>query len=86
MLQLERPRSLTALVLDRLRQGIVCGDVGLGEQLSESALAGQLGVSKTPVREALQQLRNEGLVRIVPHRHLRLHHERPRSEGFASCA
>jgi DNA-binding GntR family transcriptional regulator len=67
MLQLERPRSLTALVLDRLRQGIVCGDVGLGEQLSESALAGQLGVSKTPVREALQQLRNEGLVRIVPH-------------------
>ncbi|MGH6944726.1 MAG: GntR family transcriptional regulator [Geminicoccaceae bacterium] len=67
MLQLERPRSLTALVLDRLRQGIVCGDVGLGEQLSESALARQLGVSKTPVREALQQLRNEGLVRIVPH-------------------
>lgn len=67
MLQLERPRSLTALVVDRLRQGIVCGDVGLGEQLSESALARQLGVSKTPVREALQQLRNEGLVRIVPH-------------------
>jgi DNA-binding GntR family transcriptional regulator len=67
MLQLERPQSLTALVLDRLRQGIVCGDVGLGEQLSESVLARQLGVSKTPVREALQQLRNEGLVRIVPH-------------------
>jgi DNA-binding GntR family transcriptional regulator len=66
MLQLERPRSLTALVVDRLRQSSVCGELGLGEQLSESALARQLGVSKMTVREALQQLRNEGLVRIVP--------------------
>ena len=53
--------------VDRLRQSIMCGDLGFGEQLSEGALARQLGVSKTPVREALQQLRNEGLVRIVPH-------------------
>jgi DNA-binding GntR family transcriptional regulator len=64
--QLERPRSLTAMAVDTLRQAIVSGDLGIGEQLSEGALARMLGISKTPVREALQQLRTEGLVRIVP--------------------
>lgn len=38
----------------------------LGEQLSEAELARRLGISKTPVREALQQLRIEGPVRVVP--------------------
>jgi DNA-binding GntR family transcriptional regulator len=47
---------------------IVQGDLALGELLSERVLAEKLGVSKTPVREALFQLRTEGLVRIVPQR------------------
>jgi DNA-binding GntR family transcriptional regulator len=64
--QLQRPQSLTAMAVDTLRQAIVAGDLGIGEQLSEGALARMLGISKTPVREALQQLRSEGLVRIVP--------------------
>jgi DNA-binding GntR family transcriptional regulator len=66
MKQLERPQSLMALAVDALRRAIVSGDLGLGEQLSEGALARMLGISKTPVREALQQLRHEGLVRIIP--------------------
>jgi DNA-binding GntR family transcriptional regulator len=66
MKQLERPQSLTVLAVDTLRRSIVSGDFGLGEQLSEAALARMLGISKTPVREALQQLRSEGLVRIIP--------------------
>lgn len=66
MKQLERPQSLTALAVDAVRRAIVSGDLGLGEQLSEGALARMLGISKTPVREALQQLRHEGLVRIIP--------------------
>jgi DNA-binding GntR family transcriptional regulator len=64
--QLRRPLSLTAMAADTLRQAIISGDFGIGEQLSEGSLARMLGISKTPVREALQQLRNEGLVRIVP--------------------
>jgi DNA-binding GntR family transcriptional regulator len=64
---IERPKSLTAIVLGRLRDAIVCGDFKLGEPLSEQQLAGRYGVSKTPIREALAQLKLEGLVRIVPH-------------------
>jgi DNA-binding GntR family transcriptional regulator len=68
MLPIERPRSLTATVVERLRQSIVEGDLALGQSLSERQLAERLGVSKTPVREALTQLKHEGLVRIIPQR------------------
>ena len=51
-----------------MRESIVSGDLELGSALSERALAEKLGVSKTPVREALAQLRVEGLVRIYPQR------------------
>jgi DNA-binding GntR family transcriptional regulator len=64
---IERPKSLTSIVLVRLRDAIISGDLELGEALSEQQLAAQYGVSKTPIREALAQLRLEGLVRIVPH-------------------
>jgi DNA-binding GntR family transcriptional regulator len=64
---IERPKSLTSIVLVRLRDAIISGDLKLGEPLSEQQLAAQYGVSKTPIREALAQLRLEGLVRIVPH-------------------
>lgn len=66
MRQIERPRSLTEMALEHLREAIVSGDLGLGDQLSEGALARDLGISKTPVREALQRLQGEGLVRVVP--------------------
>jgi len=61
-----RPESLTATVLRHLRNSIVDGDIALGQPLYERTLAEELGVSKTPVREALAQLRMEGLVTIVP--------------------
>lgn len=68
MQPINRPQSLTESVLERLREAIVSGEFALGSLLSERALALQLGVSKTPVREALAQLRQEGLVRIYPQR------------------
>ena len=68
MQRISRPPSLAETVLDRLRADIVRGSLALGELLSERVLAEKLGVSKTPVREALAQLRQEGLVRIVPQR------------------
>ncbi len=49
-----------------LRQAIVRGELEPGRQLSENALASNLGVSRTPVREALARLRDDRLVEIVP--------------------
>jgi DNA-binding GntR family transcriptional regulator len=66
--QLERPRSLTHLAEERIRSLIVTGAFALGAQLSEVQLAGRLGISKTPVREALLRLRHGGLVEIHPQR------------------
>jgi DNA-binding GntR family transcriptional regulator len=65
---IERPESLAESTVKRLRQAIVSGDLELGQPLSERQLAELLEVSKTPVREALAQLRLEGLVRILPQR------------------
>jgi len=65
---LVRPKSLKELTLDELRQRIIDGRIEFGEALSENTLASELGVSKTPVREALMQLRTEGLVDIQPQR------------------
>ena len=67
-LLLERPQLLTDLAVDRIRTAIVDGDLALGAQVSEAQLAQQLGVSKTPVREALLRLKSEGLVEISPQR------------------
>lgn len=66
--RIERPKSLAETALALLRSSIVHGDLALGQALSERQLADDLGVSKTPVREALAQLRNEGLVLIFPQR------------------
>jgi DNA-binding GntR family transcriptional regulator len=65
---LKRPRTLTEQAADAIRTRIVSGDFQLGEALSEITLAAELGVSKTPVREAFLQLKNEGLVDIQPQR------------------
>jgi DNA-binding GntR family transcriptional regulator len=65
---IERPESLTERAVKRLRAAIVAGDFELGQALSERQLAAMLAISKTPVREALAQLRREGLVRILPQR------------------
>ena len=68
ILPLERPPSLTAMVTASLRRGIVQGRYALGEQLSEVTVAAQLGVSRTPVREAFLALKEQGLVEIRPQR------------------
>ena len=52
----------------RLRDAVTRGVITPGSWLHESELAQQLGISRTPVREALRRLANDGLVRIVPGR------------------
>ena len=49
-----------------LREAIVRAELAPGRQLSENELASRLGVSRTPIREALVRLRDERLVEIVP--------------------
>ena len=63
------PRATYAsMVTERLRDSIVDGSLAPGSQLSEAELATRFGVSRGPVREALQRLIQEGLVRAEPHR------------------
>jgi DNA-binding GntR family transcriptional regulator len=66
MSDFERPPSLSSVVTDHIRTMIIRGDVPLGAAISERSISADLKVSKTPVREALAQLKNEGLVTIVP--------------------
>lgn len=64
--RLNRPALLVDEVVKAIREIIVDGRVLLGERLSENALAAELGVSTTPVREAIALLRREGLVTVRP--------------------
>ena len=64
----ERRPALATIVADRIRDAIVFGELGLGEAVSEERLAAMLGVSRTPVREALTLLQLQGLIDIRPQR------------------
>ncbi|WP_417522827.1 GntR family transcriptional regulator [Marinovum sp.] len=68
MVLLNRPKSLTELVTSDLRDRIVGGEFELGGQLSEARIAKDLGVSRTPVREAINRLEMEGLLIVEPQR------------------
>ena len=63
LVPLERSPTLTEDAYKRIRQAIVDRSLAPGERVTESGLAQMLGVSKTPVREALVRLREVGLVR-----------------------
>ena len=60
--------SLKDRVYEHVRSKIVHGKLAPGERLSHRALAKEIGVSYTPVREAINQLANEGLVECHPRR------------------
>jgi len=53
---------------ERIRNAIFSGSFGPGHQLKEEALAEKLGISRTPVREAIRLLADEGLVDVKPNR------------------
>ena len=55
-----------AAVYAQLRQEILDGSIPSGTVLQQVELAQQLGVSRTPVRHALQQLAHDGLVEFLP--------------------
>lgn len=59
---------LRDVVFKTLRQAILTGELQPGERLMEITLANRLGVSRTPVREAIHKLEQEGLVIMMPRR------------------
>jgi DNA-binding GntR family transcriptional regulator len=61
-----RSRTLRTEIVDILRDAIVTGRLKPGEHLKETAVAEQLSVSRSPVREAFRQLEQEGLIVSIP--------------------
>src|SRR5215212_5472394 len=61
-------RPLHEQAVDRLRDEIVQGRLAPGIRLNERLLCARLGVSRTPLREALKLLATEGLVELLPNR------------------
>lgn len=60
--------SLRGRVFNRIREDILSGKYKQNEELKENTIGIELGVSRTPVREALRQLELEGLVNIIPNK------------------
>ncbi len=60
--------SLRGRVFQKLREDILSGKYKEHEELKEVAIGEELGVSRTPVREAFRQLELEGLIQIIPNR------------------
>jgi DNA-binding GntR family transcriptional regulator len=65
-------RLLRDVVLEKLRDAIVDGTLEPGERLNDEELVKWLGVSRTPVREAIAQLESDGLVEIAANRYTRV--------------
>ena len=59
-------KPLREIVFEHLRNAILNGDLEPGQRLMELHLAEQLGVSRTPIREAIRKLELEGLVSMIP--------------------
>ena len=60
--------NLRDRVYEILKKSIISQEIPPGEKIDEEAIAKQLGVSRTPIRETLCRLENEGIVKIVPRR------------------
>lgn len=67
-IQMDEYLPLRDVVFNTLRRAILKGELKPGERLMEIALAERLGVSRTPIREAMRKLELEGLVVMIPRR------------------
>jgi DNA-binding GntR family transcriptional regulator len=68
MRKLKIPTNLTSLAYQSIKQYILEGRLDENSRLTEEFLSGQLGISKSPIREALNRLEAEGLIRIEARR------------------
>jgi DNA-binding GntR family transcriptional regulator len=61
-------RTVAEQVHAFIQHALLSGQLNPGDRLAEGELATALGISRTPIREALRQLDNDGLVVVLPHR------------------
>ncbi len=66
MKKLKIPSNLTTLAYNSIKEYILDGKLDENSRLTEEFLSSQLGISKSPIREALNRLETEGLIRIEP--------------------
>ena len=66
--QKKENKSLTTLIFEKVREDVLNGVYKSGEKIIEAKVADEMGVSRTPVREALKQLELDGLVENIPNR------------------
>ena len=81
-IKLDNYQPLRELVFEALRDAIIKGILKPGERLMEVQLAEELGVSRTPVREAIRKLELEDLVVMIPVKCLYLRYI---DEGYSGC-
>ena len=75
--------SLRGRVFHKLREDILSGKYQEHEELKEVAIGEEMGVSRTPVREAFRQLELEGLIQIIPNKGSLCHRYYPEGcEGY----
>lgn len=67
-LQIQNHKPLREMVYDSLKMQILTGKIVPGTRMMEIELAEEMGVSRTPIREAIRKLEKEGLVTIEPRR------------------
>ncbi|MCL0032923.1 GntR family transcriptional regulator [Peptococcaceae bacterium] len=67
-IRLDNYKPLREAVFEAVRDAIISGKFKPGERLMEVQLAEEMGVSRTPVREAIRKLELEGFVKIMPHK------------------
>lgn len=64
---LKQNKPLNEIVFEGLRDAIIQGVIPVGERINESIYSEKMNISRTPVREALRRIQEEGLVEYVPH-------------------
>ena len=67
---IKQPESLAKMAHEAIRQSILSGQWKIGELYNEKAIAADLGISRTPVREALLELASQDLIIFLPRRGL----------------
>lgn len=77
----QQPKRLADIVYDRLCEAVVDGTLAPGQRVRDGDLAEQLGVSRMPVREALQRLERQGLIQMVASRFTRVTDVTPEMPG-----
>lgn len=63
---LSRRENLNSVVVDYIKEAILSGEYKVGDHVNESEVANRLGISRAPVREAIRELENDGILTTLP--------------------